>query len=293
MLAVGCGTHQFAGLSKPTARALAVADFHTFGPLVDVDGLAAVGTSSSGRVLGTIRSRTSRGDEAWLTIFRYSGGGDEACIWIWHVHGLPWKYGYEETKSVVSGYVNATHERCTAAVRAQHWLAGDEVGSEIRAPAVAYPEPVSPLGSVPRAAFLAYPEDTTAISQSDIPAKFPEGTAPGTAGLAAFVLDAQTLRVVRGAVVMAKPSSRLSAFRPAFDPRHAISAVSDRLGAVAFLDLPASRYGYDFYVRAPGYAPLLDVHDLEPTGLYLGDFLLSKSPAFEDEEPVPPPGSGR
>src|SRR5207302_11243738 len=130
-------------------------------------------------------------------------------------------------------------------------------------------------------------------SQSGVPAKFPEATAPGTAGLAAFVLDARTLRVVPGAVVMAKPSSRLSAFRPAFDPRGAITAVSDRHGAVAFLDLPASRYGYDFYVRAVGYAPLLEVHDLEPAGLYAGDFLLSKEPGFEDEEPGPPLGSGR
>src|SRR5205807_10633504 len=102
-------------------------------------------------------------------------------------------HGHEQARSTVNGRSTAGHARCLTEAREDGWLAGDTVGSNVPMPAVAYPQPVSPLGPVPRGTFLAYPEDTTDISQSGIPAKFPESTAPGTGGLEAFVLDAHTL----------------------------------------------------------------------------------------------------
>jgi hypothetical protein len=293
IVCAGCGAHQFAGITEQRARALAVADFRTFGPQPDGTRLVSVGTSSRGRPLGTFRDRNSAGGQAWLTIFRYVENADEACIWVWRAHGLPWPYAYEETRSVVNGYTNAVHERCVRKVGEHGWLASDETGSEVRPSAVAYPEPVSPLRFVPRGTFLAYPEDTTAVSQSDLPAKFPESSARGTGGLEGFVLDARSLRPIAGAVILAKRSSRLSGLRNVFDPSDAITAVGDRHGAFALIDLPATRYGYDFYVQAVGYAPLLEVHDVDPTDLYAGDFLLSQKPQFVDQEPGPPLGSGR
>ena len=89
---------------------------------------------------------------------------------------------------------------------------------------------------------------------------------------------------------------RMSVFSvkpPERPPAESIVATSDRHGAVVFLNLPTRRLGYDYVIRAPGYAPLYEVHDLTAGGLYVADFFLGRTPRFHDDTPGPPPcGAG-
>ena len=250
------------------------------------------------RLFEVSRGHDTQGRDAWLALFRYRGGGDEACVWVRRATEGPWRYAYEETQSVANGRTpEPVHDRCVTALLRRHELSTDDVtGSEEGLPAFAYPQPVSPLGPIARDSYVADLEDSTAVSLSGIPMKFPQTTAPGTAGVSAFVLDERTLRVVPGATVTVMPSMRMSGFFNRPPPRLAagpITATSDRHGAVAFLNLPTRRLGYDFVVRARGYAPLYEVHDLSAGGLYVGDFFLGRTPRFHDLTPGPPPcGTG-
>jgi hypothetical protein len=294
--ATGCSGHRFAGMTPGEAAVETRAVVRAFAP-----SYLSYEDPDIGRDLilfDVSRDRDSRGRDAWLAVFRYRGGPDAACVWVRRATEGPWRYAYEETQSVANGRAPETvHDRCVTAALNRHLLSRDDVtGSEVPLPAFAYPQPVSPLGPVARGSYLADLEDSTAVSESGIPTKFPQTTAPGTAGVVAFVLDERTRRTIPGATVTVMPSGRMSGFfnRPPARPRAgSITATSDRQGAVAFLNLPTLRLGYDFVVRAQGYAPLYQVHDLSTGGLYAGDFYLARTPRFDDLTPEPPPcGTG-
>jgi hypothetical protein len=165
-------------------------------------------------------------------------------------------------------------------------------------PAYAYPFPVSVFGPVAHGSYLADLEDTGWASLSGIPAKLPQTTAPGTAGMEGFVLDERTGHVVPAASVVVAPSTRLSGFRHvAPKVLHPILEVTaDRHGAFALLDLPSRKLGYDYLLTAPGYAPTYVVHDLITPGLSVGDFYVARHRRFRrflDQTPGPPPcGTG-
>jgi hypothetical protein len=250
------------------------------------------------RLLEVSRDHDTQGHDAWLALFRYRGEADAACVWVRRATEGPWRYAYEETQSVANGRApEPIHDRCISAAFRRHLLTTDDTtGSEEPLPAYAFPQPMSPLGPVARGSYLADLEDSTAVSQSGIAMRFPQATAPGTTGVAGFVLDERSLGVIPNAAVTVMPSTRMSGFfnrPPGRLPAGSITVTSDRHGAVAFLDLPTRRLGYDFVVRARGYAPLYQVHDLSSGGVYVGDFSLARTPRFDEFSPGPPPcGTG-
>jgi hypothetical protein len=92
--------------------------------------------------------------------------------------------------TVANGRPGPVHDRCVGRVMALGAMSrNDTAGDEEAAPALAYPEPVSPYGTVPRGSYVADPTYTDAISLTGIPARFPNGTARGTVGYAGFVTD--------------------------------------------------------------------------------------------------------
>jgi hypothetical protein len=153
---------------------------------------------------------------------------------------------------------------------------------------------MSPLGPVGHGSYLADLEDTGWASLSGVPARFPQGTVAGTVGVAAFVLDERTYRVIPGATIAVRPATRLSGFWRV--PRTVVPALettADRHGAFVLLDLPVRKFGYDLILSAPGYAPRYEVHDLIDGGFYVGDYTLARHPRFADDTPGPPPcGAG-
>ena len=243
------------------------------------------------------RSLDSARREAWLALFRYPGGHDAACVWVRRVMSSPWRYAFEETQSVANGRSpEPVHDRCAAIAFRRHLLGPDDTaGSEVPIPAYAYPQPVSPLGPVARGSYLADLEDTDGASLSGVPARFPQGTAPGTSGVEGFVVDERTWRVIPGATIAVAPSTRLSGFSrvPHGRFRPVLEVTADRHGAFAILDLPARKLGYDIVVTAPGYAAAYDVHDLSVPGVFIGDYSVARHPRFVDSTLGPPPcGTG-
>ena len=304
--ATGCGSHPFAGVSRDRAQALAVADADAWNEL-PLDLVEFASERPRARVLGTFRSDNRHGEDAWLTIFRWEGGdeSDQACVWVWRVHGLPWRYAYEETRSVASGRPwNPVHERCVIAVRRFGYLAPDQtVGSEVKEPPVHEPQPVGPFGPVPRRIHLT-DVDYGELVETDTPLRFPSETAPGTVAYAGLVLGGSRWheRPIADARITLRPSIRSSGISgPTIEMRGA-TAVTGRDGAFAFVDLPAGRYGYDIVLTAPGFGPYIEVHsDLYPIddpdpgqGVFVGSIYLTRAPQFIDGTPYPlaPPGSG-
>jgi len=170
------GPHLFAGLSPRAAAAQATEVVRTFAPsLPEYQGPAVFRHVA---LVDVSRSLDSEGREAWLAFFRYPGRHDAACIWVRRATSGPWPYAFEEAQSVAWGRApEPVHDRCTAIAFRRHVLRpDDEAGSEIPTPAYAYPEPVSPLGPVPRGSYLADPEDTDGASLTGVPAKFPHTT---------------------------------------------------------------------------------------------------------------------
>ena len=243
------------------------------------------------------RSRDSVGLESWLVLFRYLGRRDAACVWVRRATTGPWRYAYEETQSVAWGAPERVHDRCTRAAFRLRLLdpETDVAGSETTISAVAYPTPMSPFGPVAHGSYLADLEDTGWASLSGVPAKVPQTTSAGTVGVAAFVLDERTARVIPNATVAVRPSTRLSGFfrlphrlQPA-----ALAVKADRHGAFVLLDLPVRKLGYDLVISAPGHAASYVVHDLLQRGFFVGDYYLAGTPRFMDDTPGPAPcGTG-
>jgi hypothetical protein len=244
------------------------------------------------------RSRDSVGRESWLVLFRYLGRRDAACVWVRRATTGPWRYAFEETQSVAWGRApERVHDRCTRAAFRLRLLdpETDDAGSEIPIPVFAYPTPMSPFGPVAHGSYLADLEDTGWASLSGVPAKFPQTTTAGTVGVAAFVLDERTERVIPSATITVRPSTRLSGFFRVLHrlPAAALAVKADRHGAFVLLDLPVRKYGYDLVISAPGYAPRYEVHDLLERGFFVGDYSLARRPRFTDDTPGPPPcGAG-
>lgn len=241
-----------------------------------------------------VRSKDSAGREAWLTVFRYPGGHDAACVWVRRGDAGPGEYAFEETQSVAYGPApEPVHDRCArVALQLRLLRPADDAGSEMPPPAFAYPQPVSPLGPVARGSYLADPEYTDGASLTGLPARFPETTAPGTTAVEAFVIDERTAHVIPGATIAVRPSTKLSGFRRVPDGFHPVLTVAaDQLGSFALVDLPARRLGYDFLVTAPGYAPAYTVHDLSEPSIWIGDYSLARHPRFFDETIRPVCGS--
>ena len=289
------GAHRFAGMSSRDAAGRATAVVRTFAPSL----LAYEDPSvfQQVRLFGVSRDRDSLGREAWLVLFRYPSREDWACIWVRRAYAGPWRYEYEETQSVATGHApELVHDRCVSVVRSRHLLGPDATTrSEIPIPAHAYPVPASPLGPVPHGTYPADLEDTDGASLTGVPARFPQGTAPGTSGVEGFVVDERTWRVIPGATVAVAPSTRLSGFSrvPHGRFRPVLEVTADRHGAFAILDLPARKLGYDILVTAPGYAAAYDVHDLSVPGLFIGDYSVARHPRFVDSTLGPPPcGTG-
>lgn len=287
------GPHLFAGLTPRAAAAKATGVVRTFAPSVlGYDDPAIFGQVV---LVDVTRSRDSGRREAWLALFRYPGRHDAACIWVRRATSGPWPYAFEEAQSVAWGRApEPVHDRCTAIAFRRHVLRpDDEAGSEIPNPAYAYPQPVSPLGPVPRGSYLADPEDTDGASLTGVPAKFPQTTAPGTTGVEGFVVDERTWRVIPGATIAVAPSTSLSGFSrlPRGRFRPVLEVITDRHGSFAIVDLPARKLGYDIVVTAPGYAPSYDVHDLSQPSLFIGDFALARHARFTDSTVGPVCGS--
>ena len=244
------------------------------------------------------RSRDSVGRESWLVLFRYPAQRDAACVWVRRATTGPWRYAFEETQSVAWGRApERVHDRCMRVAFRLRLLdpETDDAGSEIPIPAFAYPTPMSPFGPVAHGSYLADLEDTGWASLSGVPANFPQTTAPGTVGVAAFVLDERTERVIPNATITVRPSTRLSGFFRVLHrlPAAALVVTADRHGAFVLLDLPVRKYGYDLVIGAPGYAPRYEVHDLLERGFFVGDYSLARGPRFADDTPGPPPcGTG-
>lgn len=283
-------------MSRAAAAEQATAVARTFAP--DVLGYEEPATFRLAALLDVSPSHDSRGEEAWLAVFRYPGGHDAACIWIRRATTGPWRYSYEETQSVAWGRSpERVHDRCMRVAFRLHLLdpETDDAGSEIQVPPYAYPTPMSPFGPVARGSYLADLEDTDGASLTGLPARFPQATAPGTSGVEGFVVDERRLRVIPGATIAVAASTRLSGFWRVPHGRFPalLEVRADRHGAFAILNLPARKLGYDFLVTAPGYAPSYDVHDLSQPSLFIGDYSIARHLRFVDSTiGAPPCGAG-
>jgi len=248
-------------------------------------------TSRDWVVRKVLRQTSRTGAEAWLVLFDAlnANEADEACIWVWRTGPT---FSFEETPSVIWGHSSdPVHERCVSEITANKMLNPEQVVGDDETWDVANPEPVTLFGPVSRGSYPGDAIDTSGVSLTAIPARFPSGTSPGTSGLSGFVIDGKTWEPVRDATIWIWPSAessgRLSTAAPN-PPATAVTTTSDRLGAFSFLDLPKERYGYDVVVHADGYAPLYEVHNLLPPGeMYLGDEELTQQPNFYDQTPYP------
>jgi hypothetical protein len=279
--------NQYAGVSRKVAVREAVQVSRSW-PLPFQDPFA---TSRNWLVSKVLPQTSSTGAEAWLVLFDAlnANEADEACVWVWRAGPA---LSFEETPSVIWGRPSdPVHERCVSEITANNLLNPEQVVADEETWDVANPQPVTWFGPVSRGSYAGEAIDTSGVSLTAIPARFPNGTSPATSGLSGFVIDDKTWKPVRGATIWiwpsAKSSGRLSTAAPK-PPLTAVTTTSDRLGAFSFLDLPNERYGYDIVVRANGYAPLYEVHNLLPPGeMYLGDEALTQQPGFYDQTPYP------
>ncbi|HET7855384.1 MAG TPA: hypothetical protein VFL41_02905 [Gaiellaceae bacterium] len=244
-------------------------------------------------LIGTFSSRNSRGDEAWLVIFRLPGDvndPDQACVWVWRAVGSPDPYGIEDTASVAYGASSdPVHERCVREVFSRGIADPEQTaGVDMPEPVVSRPVPVTPFGARPSA---LYPRDLdpegSAVSLTGLGIELPAGSSPGTCGFAGFVLDEASEHVVPRAIIAVSPSrpwSGISAGSPGLAER----AVADELGGFLLLDFPFEPLGYDVTIDATGFATSRIVHQGCYEGSYaVGDWFVARSPRFEDATPVP------
>ena len=246
------------------------------------------------RLVKVGRSTDSAGREAWLTVFRYPGGHDAACVWVRRDAEGPAKYAFEEAQSVAFGPVDRVNDRCARVAFGLRLLDPIEDTGSAQPRSFAYPEPLSPFGPIARGSYLADLEETDGASLTGLPAKFPETTAPGTSGVEGFVVDERTWLPLSGATIAVAPATKLSGFRHLpRDFRPVLQVTADRHGSFAILDLPARKLGYDVLVTAPGHAPAYDVHDLSQPSLFIADYSVALNPRFVDSTIGPPPcGTG-
>jgi hypothetical protein len=292
LAAAGCGHHQFAGISRVEAQRQALGVARTWSTPLEATYFGPAQRKPV--VVATARGRTADGRDAWLTVLRFRGDGsdkDAGCVWTWKAHGQ-WPFGFQEVPTVSFGRSGPAHDRCVARVTALGVLnQNDTVADDEVMPALAYPEPVSPYGTVPRGSFVADPTFTEDISLTGIPARFPNRTARGTVGYAGFVTN-EGGRALSGASIWIWPAGLFDGpsdkVGPGRTPPFAVHDVSGRLGAFALLNFPPKRYGYDVLVVRPGYAPGYDVHlfDRGQTGLFLGDLTVGRKPSFYDDSTV-------
>jgi hypothetical protein len=284
---------QFRQLSREEAVALSVAAARSERDPVEMVDLYP----RPGRALvGTWKSRNSKGDEAWLSIFRLTGvqnDPDQACIWVWRATDPPDPYSFEEVPSVGWGRTpNLIHDRCWAEVRTRGIANPDQVsGSEIPQEPVASPDVVEPFGSRPAALYPLEYSGGDAITLTGIQLDLPAGMAPGACGLAGFVIDAQTEEPIAGATVSVAPSHAWSGVSDGSVepwPKGAVTAVSDHFGAFMVGELPVSRLGFDVGIVAPGHGASREVHEDCPTGdITVGDWPVAREPTFEDDTIYP------
>jgi hypothetical protein len=274
-LLVGFGETPYAGLTRDQATTLsleAAASFpQRYEPYVE--------TIRRAKPVETFESTNSDGDPAWLTIFRFTSkyDPDQACVWVWRTSAGPWPQEFETVPSIARGRSTPLHERCLAIATAHgHVEAAQTEGSEEPRARVAHPEPVSPFGRLPRFDYLDEWIEPDALMGSDDGLLVPASTAPGTWGLAGFLLSADGFNTVPDgtiAVAPATPGSLLS--NDTTPPPGAVTAVTDEFGAFVFLNMPRSRWGYEAYISAPGHAPYVQAWgDVSAAERYLGEIAL-------------------
>jgi hypothetical protein len=238
-------------------------------------------------------SRNSRGDDAWLAIFRLPGDPndpDQACVWVWRATGLPDPYGFEETASVAYGPTSdPVHERCAKEVFSRGVAGPEQAGGvDMPEPVLSRPVPMTPYGPRPAALYPRDSEnDSSAISLSGIGIELPVGSSPGTCGFAGFVLEEVTERVVPGATIAVSPSRPWSGISPG-GTGVAGRTIADELGGFVLLDFPYDPIGYDVTIDAPGFATSRIVHQSCYEESYaVGDWGIARTPLFEDATPYP------
>ena len=277
-LLVGFGENRYAGLSKDEAARLsreAAASFpQVYEPYVE--------QIRRPEAVETFVSANSHGAAAWLTIFRFDSEQepDQACVWVWATPDGPWPQEFETVPTIVNGRVSPLHQRCLSIVTERGHVDPEQTaGVETPPPRIAQPEPVSPFGKVARFDYLDEWIEPDVLMGSDDGLLVPASTAPGTWGLAGFLLDAGGTKPIPGATIAvapATPGSLLSnEWKP---PAGAVQAVTDEYGAFVFLNMPRTRWGYEAYVSALGHAPYVEVWDeLTEADMYLGEIALQSS----------------
>lgn len=295
LLLVGFGgdgkQDQFRQLTRDEAIALTVRAAKTERDPVEVADLWA----RRGRALvGTWKSRNSVGGEAWLSIFRLTGvenDPDQACIWVWRATVPPDPHGFEEVPSVAWGRSGAIHDRCWAEVRKRGIAPPDQaMASEISPQPVASPDVVGPFGSRPAGLYPLEYSGGDAMTLTGMQLDLPVGMTAGSCGLAGFVIDAKSERLVPRATVSVATSHPWSGISDKAEPwpHGALSTVSDRFGAFAVGELPVSDQGFDVGITAPGYAPAREVHEDCAAGDWIiADWPIDHEPTFEDATPYP------
>jgi hypothetical protein len=275
LLLVGFGQTPYAGLTREEATALsreAAASFpQRYEPWVEI--------LRRPKPVETFQSTNSEGDAAWLTIFRFAGEQepDQACVWVWATPSGPWPQEFETVPTIADGRSTPLHERCLSIAIAHGFVEPEQtVGSEEPLPQIAHPEPVSPFGRLPRFDYLDEWIEPDALMGADDGLLVPASTAPGTWGLAGFLLSPDGFSTVPGGTIAIAPATPGSLLSNATDPPPgAVQAVTDEFGAFVFLNMPRARWGYEAYVSAPGHAPYVEAwDDLSESELYLGEIAL-------------------
>ena len=187
VLGVGSGQTPYAGLTRDEAVTLsrdAAASFpQRSEPYVD--------TLRRAQPVETLESSNSRGDPAWLTIFASSASGSPIrhALWVWATPSGPWSRGVRDRADVARGRPTSLHERCVSVATAHGYVhPAQTVGSGEPPPRVAHPQPVSPFGTLPRFDYLDEWIEPDPVMGSDEGLLVPASTAPGTWGLAGFLL---------------------------------------------------------------------------------------------------------
>jgi hypothetical protein len=222
--------------------------------------------------IGTWRSRNSRGQAAWLTVFKLTdvvNDKDQACVWAWRQVSRP--TSFEEAASVAWGLDgDPAHDRCAAEVR-KRGIAGPEqtMGSEVTSPPVATPELVAPYGSWEAAA--TSPVDYSggdAMTLTGNELLLPKRVPQGTCGFAGFVIDAATYRPLPGAHVLVAPAGTVGG----------IATTTDELGSFAFSGLPVVTRGFEFSVSVAGYRPSRgQLEHCYPGDFAIGDWSVTRA----------------
>jgi hypothetical protein len=274
-LGVGSGETPYAGLTRSEATALsreAAASFpQRQEPYID--------TVRDAEPLETFENSNSKGEPAWLTIFRFTGEyePDQACVWVWATPSGPWPQEFDTVPTLAGGHPTPLHERCLAIATAHGYVdPGQTVGSEEPVPRIAHPEPMSPFGALPRYDYLDEWIEPDVLMGSDEGLLVPGSTAPGTWGLAGFLLGPDGFDTVPGGTIAIAPATPGAVLSNATEPPPgAVKAVTDEFGAFAFVNMPRTPWGYVAYISAPGHAPYVEpLDDVTQDQLYLGEIAL-------------------